>query len=506
MTRHLLFIFLFITGCIVCKANNPSFQEYTTFGGPRYLHYTSDGNIIAIGADTNAVIYKFDSAGHIQWSRRFIPFSLYPNACSITEDAEGNYVVSGTAYQFSPQQNNTFIAKFTPSGSLLYLKKVKYLNFDTKYSSLVAMPDSGFVAAGFGVSSSFLTTRYDKTGNVIWSRSYLLNSGPITHSFSAVPADNYNSLVIAGIKYSTGIHSQLIKIDLSTGIVLWGKLYAFPGTSSVYPGKLVSCNNGYAFSIALNDSLNSTSVILRTDTVGNIIWAKEYAAPYPMSATSLAYLADDGFELAGNLNTNGSQQFFIRTAADGTLIDEFNTGNIMFMPASDEISDIINGPGNTIFGCGYVLMAFNATPYGICQAFYDSITTTNPVCLASNDTGTIYTSVVQLTDQSAEWPVTDGNIVMITTCFFTGIAEAEKKPGFIISPNPANEAFVMLSSPDENVPAIDAVEILDYTGRLIIKSIPENGRLAIPEGPGIYLLSLYSENKLVSVQKLVRVN
>lgn len=268
-------------------------------------------------------------------------------------DSQGNVVVTGRSFLPSvgfpppPPVDNMFVAKYSPTGSLLWAQHFSYIGGgDAGRDVLVAADDSiyalsyssGYVAANY--VTDIVLVKYDALGNLLWSQSY---DGPGASADIArrMRFDSAGNVLIAGYSYNAlgNADGLVLKYD-PAGNLLWSTL--LPGTAGA---------NDFMFDLAVlwddslrvvgqaNNGVDPARAIAALSPTGSILWQREFQA----SAAGSEYLfgvalADNGDAYACG-HTQGSG-----TGQDISVIKLDSAGNLQWQRT---INGSANGTDNS---------------------------------------------------------------------------------------------------------------------------------------------------------------
>ncbi|MBN8642927.1 MAG: T9SS type A sorting domain-containing protein [Flavobacteriales bacterium] len=268
-------------------------------------------------------IAKYNTSGSLMWYLRSNG-EYSETISSVTTDNEDNIYVCGTylSLNFSLGDYSTtdtiqglkgFIAKISPSGSVMWLQKI--------------IPTLGNYPASVVVGSQFINLKTDSQGNVYASgqmRASSINAG--TLSLNLVVANNQYRQDCFIVKYDTNGNPIWLKgiqgIDTENitkiGVDNLGYIY-FSGTT--YSPNLIVSANTYTTGNDTSGTMNS-SFTGKIDTYGNAVWLdfSDYGDIW------LFDINETTTDSQGNVYTVGS--------TSGAGLDFFAPHSITFGPSS----------------------------------------------------------------------------------------------------------------------------------------------------------------------------
>jgi hypothetical protein len=215
---------------------------------------TNDSCVIASGTG----IYKIANNGNIVWARKFIE-KLY--IASVWQTFDHGYVVTGRR-ENSSQPSEIFIGKFNSAGNLDWAKSFTVTNFMNQGASVKQAPDSSYFVCGYAKSSPSFTTsaflaKLSSSGNIQWVKTYIDANYLQCNDF--IVSKGRITLFLTS---SNG--SLLMRTDTS-GNLLWCKNYYRVSPA----GKLYKKSDETFLLIG-------TYFLATADTLGNILWENGY--------------------------------------------------------------------------------------------------------------------------------------------------------------------------------------------------------------------------------------
>lgn len=196
-------------------------------------------------------------------------------------------------------------------------------------SGMASTPDGGFIMAGYYTTSRAYLIKADADGKHQWSKFYTASEfGPFAEARSVVVTRD-SGYAVAGYR-TFGSNRDMLLFKVNTfGKILWSKSFGVPvrqdeGNALVEMpnGDLVICG----FQTDAND--NEAPFVVRTDALGNLIWAKTYnPAAFKKSAKALSIASNGDLVLAGEFQatqTSLNKDLYAAriNAANGNLLWE----------------------------------------------------------------------------------------------------------------------------------------------------------------------------------------
>ncbi len=250
----------------------------------------------------------------------------------------GDYVITGSTYNYSASGNDVFLLKTTSDGTMLWFKIYRVdVAGNYKGSEATAIKqtaDGGFIVAGntygvFGYNDVYVF-KTDSTGNVLWQRVY---GGSQEDAVNAIEETGTGDFIVAGSTYSFGEGTPSFKniyvLKLtSTGDIVWNNTYnssiddndEAQAVQQTTDGNYILCGASTVGSPTHQDAM-----LLKLNSFdGSVLWSKTYGG---ISSNEIGYdvkqNADGGFLVAGRTNiiTGSSPDcFLLKTDAAGNTI------------------------------------------------------------------------------------------------------------------------------------------------------------------------------------------
>jgi uncharacterized delta-60 repeat protein len=305
----------------------------TDWDGATSAQQTSDGGYIVAGSTSSfgagwydIFLIKTDANGNIIWAKTYGGTSP-EGTHSVQQTSDGGYIVVGNTWSFGAGGYDFFFFKTDANGNIQWAKT--YGGTDWEWSSSVQQTsDGGYIVAGqtrsFGAGyEDIFLIKTDANGNIIWAKTY---GGTDWEKATSVQQTSDGGYIVAGWTKSFGAGNWdifLIKTNTS-GNIIWAKTYGGTGDDYAYSVQQTSDGGyivaGYTYSFGAG---GYDFFLVKTDANGNIQWAKTYGGTNLDSASSVQQTSDGGYIVAGWTNSFGagsSDAFLIKTDANGNII------------------------------------------------------------------------------------------------------------------------------------------------------------------------------------------
>ena len=386
--RAVLILFIILLNTIKVQAQNTFEKIIDTLGcyGVLCIQETFDGGYVFTGTNSvnggEVLVTKLDSIGTIEWVKTFdgpdaeggtyieqLPDSgyivnalydggLYSKSWLLRLDANGDSLwtkvfsagVGGTQVYFGNSLatlNNSIYGltgSFQPvpitilspyfigtlsNGILVANKVYNYSVYSSESRAINKTIDNGFIMAG-GIQTSSSTydaylLRINAYGDTLWTRTY---DNSTQEAAMSVQQTTDSGFIIAGYTYYPAISKDnvyLIKTD-SVGDTLWTKNYGGIISCSAY-SIFQTTDGGY---IATGRIVNGNPptgylFLLKADTNGDTLWTKQFGSPPGALGTFVRQTKDGGYIISGQtFGSTGSKAYIIKTDSTGNVVTGLN--------------------------------------------------------------------------------------------------------------------------------------------------------------------------------------
>jgi len=189
--------------------------------------------------------------------------------------------------------------------------------------------DGGYVLAGFsGYNPNFnyYIVKTDENGNEEWNSEFSNNASQIAESIQQTMDGGY---ITVGYTQGISLNVWLIKTD-EDGNIIWDEEYGDENEYDLGMDVLQTEDDGFVIT-GLTDSYNVTErnvLLLKTDNIGNVEWVHTYGGDNFSIGYSVTKTFDNGYIIAGYTELeNGNEDIYIvKTDSLGIVIWENTYG------------------------------------------------------------------------------------------------------------------------------------------------------------------------------------
>lgn len=452
------------------------------------------GSKFSTGTVYDFIVVKIDKKGNVLWSKEY-PSSNDDFLSSLTTSPSEELLLSGYkststgSYDFSMLKTNA-------SGNAAWHKT--YGNSKMEITVLGGETSLGeyFLSGNRDMMDDPVVIKTDNSGNILWSKTF----GTTNFERVRVSAVTDNGMVLAG-----DLSSQffLMKLD-GNGTINWANTYA-----SLHPQFFTSIKqtSDKGFILSSTDYRCDTSgcfpfvAFMKTDSAGDVLWTKAIEGFYGWGKNAIE-TKGGGFAVTGQLtdtSVNDKNSFLLKTDSNGNLLWAKSYGII---GTSGESVFVENTPDG-----GYILLGTensnahliktDASGNSGCneQAFYPVLSSMSFV-----NSGGLTMPVIQIADTSGNISAGENSITVFdSTICSSGIGIAEH--GFILEahvfPNPFSESATISVGRQELEAGKLELKIFDVYGKEIRHSELRTSNSRLERGDlasGIYFYKLEGEN------------
>lgn len=478
-----------------------------------------DGGTLIVANKTwqsfNGKIIKLNKAGELLWEHSMELNDDGIDPLTIVEDLQGNLIIGGRTFQYN-SNGDGFLLKLDACGKQLWFKKigienesdnVKYLILD-KEDNLYFNHYTGLTDYRFNLKKT------DAEGNLIWNYNYFVgweNNVWGSNVKDVIRTKDKGFLMIGSVYappyYDQGstigyLRSGMVKTD-SLGIEQWRSIYRWeedvPDSIKMsIAGNLSELTNGTIIVSATDiNTTYFTPMVYKVNENGNLLWSKNLAEPGIAYKNTRSVVLNDSIVLlacsvAEPIDLYGPKHLEVyKLDAMGTKIGEYiNTDRTTILRdfrLNKDSSSVYILPAARYQNETYNLYALKLNPYTLLLDTF----------LATDNTSYDYYCPEGVEDQSIYFPEDSLPLAEVVSA----------KRQLRIAPNPAID-FTYLYFDVKNHSKTLKLEVHDALGNLkdSYPLLAQNGRVyqnLSNYAPGIYSVSLSTNNKLLESSKIV---
>jgi prepilin-type N-terminal cleavage/methylation domain-containing protein len=372
--------------------------------------FTSSGGPVKI-------IVKYDSNGDIVWVRQpggydydNTEISILSDGSSIVTGSFDGTVTFGTQPALVGTGFDKFIVKYDINGTVVWAKKVSNGGNYKTIQGLSGFADGSSVVTGyfsgtldfqgqpplinnnsFSWYTDMFIVKYDTNGNVLWARSaggydssdYGQKATTLTDG-SSIVTGSFGTTITFGdqppLVTVGGSDMYLTKYDTS-GNAVWSKqivsnYYAgINGIKSLTGGGSIITGN-FNGTITFGDqppleSIGETDIfIVKYDTNGNVVWAKQVGATNYNSSLDISVLTDGSSIITGSFGGTvafGNQPALVSSGENDIFIAKYDTnGNVIWVKSAGAATEPVDtdiGLGITVLSNGDFILIGSVNPF-----------------------------------------------------------------------------------------------------------------------------------------------
>jgi hypothetical protein len=264
--------------------------------------YILTGRTVSFGIGGDIYVVKTDSGGDTLWTRIYGGNSQ-DVGFSIQQTNDGGYIIGGMTLSFGAGNGDFYIIKINSFGDTLWTRTYGGSEADWAYS-VQQTSDGGYIIGGetwsYGAGSNdFYLIITDSLGDSLWAHTYGGSDNEILESVKQTDDGGY---ILAGRTQSYGVGRDdvyIVKTD-SIGDTLWTRTYG--GYYSEYGYSVTRTWDGsYAVTGYTSSFVSGTSdcFVVRFDSLGNLLWSRNYGGRYGDAGNSIIATDDSCLIIAG---------------------------------------------------------------------------------------------------------------------------------------------------------------------------------------------------------------
>jgi len=380
-----LIIRIIIAGCIIigltvqiCVGQLTFQQAYGKSGNDKgySVSATNDAGYIITGEydvtglfSAQVYLAKIDSAGSLTWTKTYGGAAELKTkngsgnrGYGVVQTYDGGYIIGGEVHAFGAGGADMYLIKTDLSGDIAWSKTIGGSLDDYCYS-IQETTDSSFIIAGstesfgVGITNAYLV-KVSSIGDTLWTR--IFGDSSVAGAYD-VKETLDKGFIITGYTFSTPEGKAdifLIKTN-ANGDIMWqksygGSLHEFAyAVSQTTDGGYVVVGSTESYAVGIDDVF-----LIKTDSVGNLLWSNSYGGPDYEEGKAVIQLYDKGFLIVGYTRSFGAGRedaYAIRTDSLGAMM-----WSKVYGGPNDEI-----GHDVTLSGDGGYIITGKTTSFGV---------------------------------------------------------------------------------------------------------------------------------------------
>ncbi len=388
----------------------------------------------------DAFLLKTDSLGDTLWTKTYGGFQT-DRGHGVQQTYDGGYIIGGLTLNAGGFKETPFLIKTDSLGDTLWIKRYNAVTDFFAYT-VQQTKDTGYILCGG--NSDLIKT--DADGNVLWAKEY---GGPIAEIGHSAQQTSDGGYIVTGLTDNfgaTNANVHLVKTD-SIGNPLWAKMYD-AGLAERPESVQQTSDGGFIINCW---TWNLNGLLIKTDSIGNLLWSKQYDGTGALGFFTASQTFDGGYILSAGHSSYGAGD------GDAYLIKFDSIGNLVWskvfdVSGPDEISSAIQTKDGGYIATGYAQITFGSfyiyliktDSNGVsgCNEMNAPTIVSSPVTTVSS-VSSVVTNLI-ITVDNPGYAVNSGGIV--TDLCTVGINEPLKHYSISISPNPSYGVFTISST------------------------------------------------------------
>ncbi|MEO8591621.1 MAG: T9SS type A sorting domain-containing protein [Flavobacteriales bacterium] len=428
--------------------------------------------------DADMYLVKTTMEGDDIWKQRIGSPNRAEKATSLAKTADGGFILCGLGTVVS-NETEMLLVKTDSLGQVTWAKSAGRPGYDAA-RQVQQTSDGGYVVAGFHTdtinSGAICILKFDENGDTVWTR--IFNSdGVAFDEANSVQQNSDGDYVITG-SVSNAVSAGLCFMKLSNnGSLLWAK--SFEGGND---GQSIcqTQDGGYAILGTHYDPASENGLyLIRTTALGDTVWTRMYGGPEWAYAHCVIESSDGGFVLSGGIGSSAGQAedaYLLKTDSVGSLIWSWSYGagwgNDIASSAIEMADGGVVAAGLT-YGTGlgsfdfFLLRTDSSGSTGCNEQVVEVLSSVPPVTISD----IVFEVTSGFNVDSLSFAATSfGTSAPI--CLTTATHEANDDSAIFIYPNPASER-ITISTPGNL--GVWSCEILDLNGKVLLQERTSSG-------------------------------
>ena len=309
---------------------------------------TANGDIVIAGKDYNyspavhrAHLVRLNSAGDVLWDRTYGDALATPSFCGIAELPGGDLIAAGTVFP-DDVNSDAYLVRLTANGDTVWTRTFGDSTIED-LSDLAVTPEGEIMLSGrtWDEETDYNRVRLIRTdadGNLLWMRAYWSGVQILNMSGQQVTVLPNGDLAVGATCFGERMEVWLMRTD-ADGDSLWTRTYFFDEYSTDFGGLTAADDDGIVIACMPGAYPTHHVMLMRAEGNGDLAWQFPIDDDnYGMIITGVTEVADQCYVISGSCYNVSNQ-------SDGLLI-------------KTESAIIDAAPGVTLHPSSFVLSAF----------------------------------------------------------------------------------------------------------------------------------------------------
>jgi len=282
----------------------------------------------------SSVSSEVDAAPFALWAKTYgKTYQDWPH--SIQQTSDNGYIVSGQTRSFGAGNDDIWVLKLDPDGTVAWERTYGETGDDRGYS-ILQTPDGGYIVAGLnGGRTDIWVLKLNSDGTVAWQKAYesIYSGGglppgtPLSSAANSIQQTSDGGYIVGGYidLFTVGGKDFLVLKLTSDGSVAWQKSYGEIATEGVGVESIQQTSDGGYIVLGNTVSFGSGSYdmwLLKLTSTGGITWQKTYGGTDYDWADSVEHTLDGGYIVAGFTDSFGAgndDAWVLKLTSDGAV-------------------------------------------------------------------------------------------------------------------------------------------------------------------------------------------
>ena len=296
-------------------------------GGVGNLAVDTSGNsyttVYASGAPIN--VMKIDTTGAITWQRKLAVSGINLYGGQTAVDASGNVYIAGTYSDGANNNDRVFTAKFDSTGAIQWQRRYGPTTGGMKIVNPrgIAPDASGNVfVLGQDQYYTFILLKYNSSGTLQWQKSILDGGAYYNNNATGIKIDSSGNIIIVGTTNIYGI-GIVLKLDSTGTNILWQKKLGGDPVGSAYYSYIV-----YNYGMNL-DGLDNVYVAAQSSQGGLLVkYNSSGVLQWQNAMTNVGNFNGVAVNSANDTIYVTGQPMFAKLPADGSMYGTYTLGSV----------------------------------------------------------------------------------------------------------------------------------------------------------------------------------